>query len=84
MDERHLESGDGCTQISAGCDNCYALTLAHRLLRKHYTRKRPERDTRENRRDPFAVRLWPERLIGSPCGSFLARFSAGLRQRALA
>lgn len=52
----------GCTQVSAGCDNCYALALAHRLLSTHYTRKLPERDTPENRRDPFAVRLWPERL----------------------
>ena len=52
----------GCTQVSAGCDNCYALTLAHRLLRQHYTKRLPERDTSGNRRDPFAVRLWPERL----------------------
>jgi protein gp37 len=52
----------GCTQVSAGCDNCYALTLAHRLLRKHYTRRRPQKDNAQNRRDPFAVRLWPERL----------------------
>lgn len=52
----------GCTQVSAGCDNCYALTLAHRLLREHYTKRVPERDTPGNRRDPFAVRLWPERL----------------------
>ena len=55
----------GCTQVSAGCDNCYALTLAHRLLRKHYTKRRPQEDTFANRRDPFAVRLWPERL-GEP------------------
>ena len=52
----------GCTQVSAGCDNCYALTLAHRLLDKHYKRRRPARNTASNRRDPFAVRLWPERL----------------------
>src|SRR4051794_19114333 len=52
----------GCTQVSSGCDNCYALTLANRLLREHYTKRRPERDTAEHRRDPFAVRLWPERL----------------------
>jgi protein gp37 len=52
----------GCTQVSAGCDNCYALALAHRLLRENYTRRRPQSDTPENRRDPFAVRLWPERL----------------------
>src|SRR5688572_10979126 len=52
----------GCTQVSAGCDNCYALTLAHRLLRGIYTRRRPQKNTPANRRDPFAVRLWPERL----------------------
>src|SRR5689334_8901619 len=52
----------GCTQVSAGCDNCYAMTLSRRLLRKNYTRRRPQIDTAPNRRDPFAVRLWPERL----------------------
>jgi len=52
----------GCTQVSAGCDNCYALTLANRLLRQHYTKRKAQRDTTKNRRDPFAVRLWPERL----------------------
>ena len=51
----------GCTQVSAGCDNCYALTLAHRLLREIYTRRLPQKNTPKNRRDPFAVRLWPER-----------------------
>src|SRR4051812_30670113 len=55
----------GCSQVSTGCDNCYALTLARRLLRDHYSRQPPSRDTAENRRDPFAVRLWPERL-GEP------------------
>lgn len=52
----------GCTRVSAGCDNCYAMTLAHRLLSDHYRQRRPQVDTSENRRDPFAVRLWPERL----------------------
>ena len=52
----------GCTQVSAGCDNCYALTLAKRLLRAQYTARSPERDTAESRGDPFAVRTWPERL----------------------
>lgn len=52
----------GCTKISAGCDNCYAHTLAHRLLAKHYGRRKPVIDSPENRLDPFAVRLWPERL----------------------
>jgi len=53
----------GCTQVSAGCDNCYALTLANRLLRGHYTARQPERDTPAGRRDPFAVRTWPQRLV---------------------
>lgn len=52
----------GCSIVSQGCENCYALTLANRLLRTHYTKRRPERNTASNRRDPFAVRLWPERL----------------------
>ena len=51
----------GCTQVSAGCDNFYAHTLAKRLLRAQYTARRPERDTAD-REDPFAVRTWPERL----------------------
>lgn len=52
----------GCTQVSTGCDNCYALTLANRLLRAHYTARLPQRDTLSARADPFAVRVWPERL----------------------
>jgi protein gp37 len=52
----------GCTKVSSGCDNCYAATLAHRLLHESYTRRLPIIDTTANRADPFAVRLWPERL----------------------
>lgn len=52
----------GCTKVSAGCDNCYAHTLAHGRLAVNYGRKLPVVDTAENRADPFAVRLWPERL----------------------
>jgi protein gp37 len=52
----------GCTQVSAGCDNCYALTLARRLLSARYVSRVPERDSHAAREDPFAVRLWPERL----------------------
>ncbi len=55
----------GCTKVSTGCDHCYAAELAGRRLRKTYTRRLPVVDTAENRRDPFAVRLWPERL-GQP------------------
>lgn len=55
----------GCTKISAGCDNCYAHTLAHGRLSEVYRRQLPVVETAENRDDPFAVRLWPERL-GQP------------------
>jgi protein gp37 len=52
----------GCTRVSSGCDNCYAATLAGRLLRDIYRARLPVVDTDITRRDPFAVRLWPERL----------------------
>lgn len=52
----------GCTRVSAGCDNCYAHHLAHMRLKDLYTQQRPVVDTPRNRRDPFAVRVWPERL----------------------
>ena len=53
----------GCTRISSGCDNCYAATLAGRLLKDVYRTRIPVVDTDITRRDPFAVRLWPERLF---------------------
>ena len=52
----------GCTRVSAGCDNCYAATLANRLLKSAYTARLPVVDSDITRRDPFAVRLWPERV----------------------
>lgn len=52
----------GCTEVSAGCDNCYAATLARGKLASAYSRQLPVVDTPENRADPFAVRLWPDRL----------------------
>lgn len=52
----------GCTRVSEGCDNCYAATLASRLLSKTYLARAPEVDSDTSRLDPFAVRLWPERL----------------------
>ena len=48
--------------MSEGCDNCYADALSRRLLRSIYTRKLPVVDTSTNREDPFALRVWPERL----------------------
>jgi protein gp37 len=52
----------GCTQISDGCDHCYAKTLADRKLRDLYLSKPPIKDTAGNRLDPFAPRFWEERL----------------------
>lgn len=52
----------GCTKVSAGCDHCYAEALAHKRLREIYLRRSPVADTPQNRADPFAVRLWPERI----------------------
>ena len=52
----------GCTRVSKGCDNCYAATLAGRLLRNAYLARAPVVDSDITRADPFAVRIWPERL----------------------
>ena len=52
----------GCTQISTGCDHCYAKTVAERRTRQHYLRNAPVRDTPSNRANPFAPRFWPARL----------------------
>jgi protein gp37 len=52
----------GCTKVSAGCDNCYAFTLANRLLSGAYRSQLPVVDTHRNRTDPFAVRIWPDRV----------------------
>jgi protein gp37 len=52
----------GCTRVTAGCDHCYAATLAENRLRKVYLARTPAVDTPAHRADPFAVRLWPERL----------------------
>ena len=51
----------GCTRVSAGCDHCYAARMSVRL-RAAYRSRLPVVNRAENRRDPFAVRLWPERL----------------------
>lgn len=52
----------GCTRVSSGCDHCYAAVLANGRLAEIYLRQKPAKNTAQNRRDPFAVRLWPERL----------------------
>jgi len=53
----------GCTKVSPGCDNCYAHRMAHRLLTETYRARLPVVNTAENRADPFAVRIWPNRLV---------------------
>lgn len=52
----------GCTKVSSGCDHCYAARLAHGRLRNRYLTKPPTVDSHGSRSNPFAVRLWPERL----------------------
>ncbi len=52
----------GCTRVSAGCDHCYAATLAYGRLAEVYRRRLPVVNNAENRADAFAIRLWPERL----------------------
>lgn len=52
----------GCTKISAGCDHCYAHTVAHTKTRDVYLRQLPVKDTGANRLDPFAPRFWEDRL----------------------
>lgn len=57
----------GCTKVSTGCDNCYAELLARRRLRDTYLAQPPVVDSADNRSDPFAVRLWPDRLAQPSC-----------------
>ena len=84
----------GCTKISAGCDNCYAYTLAHTKTRDTYLRHPPLKDTSSSRRDPFAPRFWQERLeqplrwrqprrvfVNSMSDVFHAQFSMDLIRR---
>ena len=53
----------GCTKVSAGCDHCYAMTLANRpILSVTYRKQLPVKDTSLNRADPFAPRFWSNRL----------------------
>jgi protein gp37 len=53
----------GCTKVSAGCDNCYAERLANRLLSVSYCSRLPVVNTGDNQKDPFALRIWPDRLV---------------------
>src|SRR5437016_4277044 len=84
----------GCTKISRGCDNCYALALALTKVREAYLRGIPIKDTPANRADPFAPRFWEARLdqplrwreprrifVNSMSDVFHAHFSLDLIQR---
>jgi protein gp37 len=84
----------GCTRISAGCDHCYAATLAQTKTRETYLRELPVRDTPRNRADPFAPRFWEQRLdrplrwkeprrifVNSMSDLFHAHFSLQMIQR---
>jgi len=53
----------GCTKISAGCDHCYAHTIALTKVRDAYLKRVPVKDTLANRADPFAPRFWEDRLL---------------------
>lgn len=57
----------GCTKVSRGCDHCYAAELARGRLKERYRARLPVLGTAEAEADPFAVRLWPER-ISQPLG----------------
>lgn len=52
----------GCTQISRGCDHCYALTIANTKTRETYLAHDPVKMTDGNSANPFAPRFWPDRL----------------------
>lgn len=52
----------GCTKLSAGCDHCYAYTVAQTKTRESYLRRDPVKNTVANRADPFAPRFWEDRL----------------------
>jgi protein gp37 len=84
----------GCTRISAGCDNCYAHTVAHRRTREIYLTKPPVRPNNVANSDPFAPRFWEERLerplswrtprrifVNSMSDVFHAHFSLSMIQR---
>lgn len=53
----------GCTKISAGCDHCYAHTVAQTKTREIYLRQPPVRDGLDAAADPFAPRFWEDRLL---------------------
>ena len=84
----------GCTQVSDGCTNWYALTVAQRKTRDVYLAHEPVKDMLTNRADPFAPRFWENRLemplrwrrarrvfVNSMSDVFHAHFSLDMIQR---
>ena len=53
----------GCTKVSTGCDHCYAETVARGRLKALYSARPPVVSANGHALNPFAVRLWPERLM---------------------
>lgn len=56
----------GCSRVSAGCDNCYAMRLAHRKLSPSHvglTRLRPRESGRGGVDWNGSVRLMPGRVV---------------------
>ncbi len=52
----------GCTELSRGCDNCYAARLAETKLRQTYLKRAPIKMLRIGEEAPFAPRFWPDRM----------------------
>lgn len=50
----------GCTEVSPGCDHCYAARVARGRLQSRYLEN--DRVVGGDPDDPFAVRLWSDRL----------------------
>lgn len=84
----------GCTKITAGCDHCYASTIAHTKARETYLRRAPVKPTEANLANPFAPRFWEARLdqplrwrdprrifVNSMSDVFHAHFSLEMVQR---
>lgn len=52
----------GCDKVSQGCKHCYAETVARGRLATAYSTRLPVVRNELNDANPFALRLWPERL----------------------
>ncbi len=52
----------GCTKMTAGCEHCYAATIAASKTPDIYLGQAPVRNTEKTRTDPFAPRFWLNRL----------------------